>query len=62
VAVAHGISEKAPQAAQLGEPRLGHWPGFAEESIHMLNPNTGNGGSWATGTAECPEHCRIRDE
>jgi hypothetical protein len=62
VVTAHGVSEEAPQAAQLVEPRLGHWPGFAQKSIYMPNVNTSNAGSRAARTAEGPEKCRIRDE
>jgi hypothetical protein len=62
VSSACGISEEAPQAAQSGEPRLGHWPGFAKERIHMPNANIGNAGSRAACMAKSPENYCIRDE
>jgi hypothetical protein len=51
--------EKAPQATQFVEPRLGYRPGFAQERIHMINANASNAGSRTAGTAKSPEKCRF---
>jgi hypothetical protein len=57
-----GISKEASQTAQLGEPRLGHWPSFTQESIHMPNLDSRNAGSQTDGSAEGPKNRRIRYE
>jgi hypothetical protein len=62
VIATQGVSKEAPQTAQLGEPRLGDWPGFTQESIDMPKLNTRNAGSRTDGSAKSPKYRRIRYE